>query len=300
MDLRARPCPVCGSADAVLFAEEKIDYDRITESTYSSRKEPEFMRLRLVRCRHCELVYAPSVPQTSFLESAYAEAAYDSDEEARCAASSYAKALAPYIARIRDKQDAVDVGAGNGALLPLLQKHGFARAVGIEPSQAAIDSAPEDIRPLLRKGLFCPEAIADLRPSLICSFMTLEHMAAPGEFAETAFSVLNAGGILAIVVHNYRGVLNRLLGTRSPIMDIEHLQLFCPKALEKLLRSAGFEEISVCPLKNTYPLYYWLRLTPLPADAKKFILRAFETLHISRFPLSFRVGNLLAIAKTHL
>jgi 2-polyprenyl-3-methyl-5-hydroxy-6-metoxy-1,4-benzoquinol methylase len=280
-----------------LFAEEKIEYDRITESTYSSRKEPEFMRLRLVRCRHCELVYAPSVPQTSFLESAYAEASYDSDEEARYAASSYAAALAPYIARIQNKQDAVDVGAGNGALLPLLQKQGFARVAGIEPSQAAIDSAPEDIRPFLRKGLFCPETIADMSPSLICSFMTLEHMADPRELVETAFSLLNAGGILAIVVHNYRGILNRLLGLRSPIMDIEHLQLFCPKAVEMLLSNSGFKEIKIRPLKNKYPLHYWLRLTPLPIGAKKSIARLSEILNLSRIPLTLHVGNLLAVVR---
>jgi 2-polyprenyl-3-methyl-5-hydroxy-6-metoxy-1,4-benzoquinol methylase len=297
MDLYERPCPVCGGTDCVLFAGEKIERAKITKLTYASRKEPEFMRLRLVRCRRCDLVYAPSVPDVSFLGTAYEEAAYDSDEEARYAASSYAGALAPHVARIQNKQDAVDVGAGNGALLPWLKAQGFVRVAGVEPSQTAIDAAPEDIRPLLRKGLFDRKLIADLHPSLMCSFMTLEHMPNPGDFAKAAHDALDTGGVLAIVVHNYQGLLNRILGLRSPIMDIEHLQLFCPKAIEALLRNAGFGEITIQPLKNEYPLRYWLRLTPLPAAAKKWIARSFEILNITRVTLSCRVGNLLATGR---
>ncbi|GHS95547.1 hypothetical protein AGMMS50276_11610 [Synergistales bacterium] len=295
MDIHERPCPVCGGKDYTLFAKEKVERDKITQSTYSSRKEPEFMRFRLVRCRDCELVYAPSIPDMSFLDSAYGEASYDSDEEARRAALSYAKALSPYVDRLQNKQDAVDVGAGNGALLPLLKKQGFARVIGIEPSQAAIDAAPDDVRRFLRKGLFTQEMIEDLHPSLMCSFMTLEHMPNPDDFVKASYSALSAGGGVAVVVHNYQGALNSLLGLRSPIMDIEHLQLFCPKAIKTLLSNAGFENIAVEPLKNEYPLRYWLRLSPLPKVAKSFIARLLEKLNISHSQFSFNVGNLLAV-----
>ena len=265
--------------------------------TYASRKEPEFMHLRLVRCAFCDVIYAPSVPDPSFLDSAYTDAAYDSDEEARYAARTYSRALEPYVALIEDKRTAVDVGAGNGALLPLLKKQGFVNVIGIEPSQAAIESAPRDIRACLRKGLFSEEIIEGLEPSLICSFMTLEHMLDPRGFVKTAYENLTGGGTLAIVVHNYRGLLNRILGQRSPIMDIEHLQLFCPKAVRVLLDNAGFKEIVIEPLKNEYPLRYWLRLTPLPAGLKKFIARSFEILNVSHSSLPCNVGNLLAVGR---
>ncbi|MDR3321647.1 MAG: class I SAM-dependent methyltransferase [Synergistaceae bacterium] len=292
-----RLCPVCGKSEYTPFSAENIDDRKITAASYSSRKEPEFMHLRLVRCSNCGLLYTPSVPDTSFLDSAYTNASYDSDEEARFAASTYAEALKPYVSQIENKKDAIDVGAGNGALLPLLKEYGFARAIGIEPSQTAIEAAPDAARRFLRKGLFTEEIVADLFPSLMCSFMTLEHMPDPGEFAKTAYRILNKGGMCAIVVHNYKALLNRFLGARSPIMDIEHLQLFCPKAAEMLMREAGFDIVAIQSLKNAYPIRYWLRLTPMPAKIKKPIASLFEAMRISRVPLSFNVGNLLAVGR---
>ena len=58
-----RPCPVCGSTDATheRFAE-RFDPKRIGGMSYASRKEPEYMSLRMVVCPRCDLLYAPRVP----------------------------------------------------------------------------------------------------------------------------------------------------------------------------------------------------------------------------------------------
>ncbi len=67
------------------------------------------------------------------------------------------------------------------------------------------------------------------------------------------------------MTHDYRAPINRLLGRRSPIIDIEHMQLFCPASLDRLLGEAGFADIAIRAIRNRYPLRYWLRLRPLPA-----------------------------------
>ena len=64
-----RACPVCGATTHDGFAEEHIDAEKISNFTYASRKQPEFMCLRLVRCTSCNLVYAPNPPDTSFLST---------------------------------------------------------------------------------------------------------------------------------------------------------------------------------------------------------------------------------------
>jgi hypothetical protein len=33
------------------------------------------------------------------------------------------------------------------------------------------------------------------------------------------------------------------MGTKSPIFDIEHLQLFCPESIENVLERIGFKNI---------------------------------------------------------
>jgi len=290
-----RPCPVCGGHDHSPFADERIGESQVTAFTYASRKQPEFMCLRLVRCEGCDLVYAPTPPAPEFLQSAYSEAAYDSGEEARAAASSYARALSRDIATLSGRSAAVDVGAGSGALLPWLREQGFSPVIGIEPSQAAIAAAPPYVAPMLRPGMFNPDLIGDVSPLLISSFMTLEHLSDPGVFVRNAFDVLEPGGMIAIVVHNWRAPLNRLLGLRSPIIDVEHLQLFSPQSLHALLAGAGFQDIEQRAISNSYPLRYWLRLTPLPAWLQSGLVPLMERIHLAKVPLPMRVGNRLAV-----
>ena len=290
-----RACPVCQSTEHVPFAEERIDPDRVGALTYASRKPPEFMCLRLVRCSSCDLVYAPSPPDDAFLHAAYAEADFDSVTEAQAAARTYADALAPHVRKLPARNAAVDVGAGSGPLLPWLQEQGFMPVIGIEPSRTAIMAAAPSVRPWLREGVFSGDLIEGETPSLICSFMTLEHLPDPGEFASTAHRVLESGGLLAVVVHNWRAPLNRLLGLRSPIIDVEHLQLFSPRSLNELFKRAGFEDVRLLPLRNAYPLSYWLRLTPLPASVKRVLLALLERVGLARCSVAMNVGNMLAI-----
>lgn len=290
-----RPCPVCGSRAQHLFARERFDASRVDAYTYASRKQPEFMCLRLVRCLNCDLIYAPHPPPQTFLSHAYADAAYDSGPEARAAAATYAAALEGHIGAMPLRGAAVDVGAGSGPLLPWLAEQGFAPVVGIEPSLAAIAAADPEVAPMLRAGVFSPAAIAGLHPALVCSFMTLEHLDDPLAFARGAFDALQPGGMLAIVVHDWRAPLNRMLGLRSPIIDVEHLQLFSQRSVARLLVAAGFERIVVQPLSNNYPLRYWLRLTPLPVRLKRGLGRLIERARLAAMPISLRVGNRLAL-----
>lgn len=290
-----RSCPVCASRTHRPFADERIEQDKLNDFSYASRKQPEFMCLRLVQCLNCDVIYAPSPPEKEFLSNAYSEAAYDSGPEAKAAAISYAKALKPHLRQITNREAAVDVGAGSGPLLPWLSEQGFHPVMGIEPSRAAIEAAPPNVQAMLREGMFSQELLAGIRPSLICSFMTLEHISDPSELANTAFEVLEKNGMLAVVVHNWRAPLNRALGLRSPIIDVEHLQLFSEKSLRVLLSKAGFENIKVNTISNSYPLRYWLRLTPLPQRLKKTITRALEFIKIADLKIPIRVGNMIAV-----
>ena len=290
-----RLCPVCGTNAYIHFADERIDPSKISDYTYASRKSPEFMCLRLVRCLGCDLVYAPKPPTSDSLLTAYSEAAFDSDTEAKAAARSYSKALTPYVKNLIGRSAAIDVGAGSGPLLPWLCDCGFTSVIGIEPSRAAIDAAPLNVRAMLREGMFSSSLLTDVEPSLFCSFMTLEHLSEPGEFVRTAYDLLQPGGMLAVVVHNWRAPLNRMLGLRSPIIDVEHLQLFSPKALRALFGRSGLVSIGIQSISNSYSLKYWLRLTPLPTAFKATIYAVLNHFHLSDKQLSLRVGNLLAI-----
>ena len=78
---------------------------------------------------------------------------------------------------------------------------------------------------------------------MICCFQTLEHVPDPRQLVEEAFALLEPGGLLALITHNADGALNRMLGRRSPIIDIEHLQLFSPDNMTFLLEKAHFKRV---------------------------------------------------------
>jgi SAM-dependent methyltransferase len=297
--LEARDCPVCGAgADrATLFLEAAIDPARLTGASFASRKTPEFMSYRLLRCIDCATVYAAAAPAAASLDRAYADADYDSSEEASLAADTYAAALAPAIAALPQRGSVLEIGTGTGVLLERLLRAGFVNAVGIEPSRAAIDAAPAAIRGLIREGVFVEADFTPASFDLICCFQTLEHVSDPRALARSCARLLRPGGALALVTHDYSARLNRLLGRRSPIIDIEHLQLFCPASLDRLLRDAGLAPEATRALLNRYPLRYWLRLTPLPSSLKRMGARLLRLLRLDRVELGTNVGNLLAIGR---
>jgi hypothetical protein len=100
--------------------------------------------------------------------------------------------------------------------------------------------------------------------------------------------------MVAFVAHDYRAMVNRLLGKRSPIIDIEHLQLFSRPSLKRLLTDAGFENVSIGTFKNRYPLHYWNRLFPFPSPWKRLQASLLSLTGIGDWQIGLDVGNLLA------
>jgi SAM-dependent methyltransferase len=294
-ELTERGCPICGSSDdSRIFATERLDLDALDEHAFASRKRPEHMRLRLVECPGCDLAYASPMPEPEALARAYDAAAFDSAEEARYAAATYADELGGILTELPERRGALDIGTGEGAFLGELLKLGFTEVGGVEPSAAPIEAADPDVATLIEHGVFRP----DIRPpgglNLITCFQTIEHVPNPAQLVGEAAALLRPGGVFAIVCHDRRAPLNRLLGMRSPIIDIEHMQLFSPASVGELLRRAGLRDVGRRTIRNRYPLRYWARLLPLPGRSQGVLASALERSGLGSRPLALGVGNMLA------
>ena len=294
-ELRERSCPLCGSADdRRVFATQRLDFDLLDEHAFASRKRPEHMRLRLVECPGCDLVYANPVPDSEALARAYDVAAFDSAEEARYAARTYAHELGEVFARLSERRGGLDIGTGEGAFLGELLKLGFEDVGGVEPSRAPIEAADPAVAGLIEHGVFRPDIREPGSLSLITCFQTIEHVPDPAALVRDAVALLRPGGIFALVCHDRRAFLNRLLGMRSPIVDVEHMQLFSPCSVEALLRAAGLDDVHQRRIRNRYPVRYWVRLLPLPERPQAALSAALERSGVAARPLTLPVGNLLA------
>jgi len=301
MTTAPRPCPVCHAnhMHARLFLENSIDPSRLSEFSYSSRKVPEYMSHRLVQCVVCDLVYADQPPEADTLARAYHQADYDSADEANDAAVAYISAAQPTLAQLPQRHRVLEIGTGTGIFLDCLKQQGFTELVGVEPSLAAINAAPAHRRGWIREGVFDEGDFESASFDLVCCFMTLEHVRDPRFIAEATLRLLRPGGAFIAVTHDYRSLVNRLLGKRSPIIDIEHMQLFSAASVRQLFEGAGYEKVVVKAFSNRYRLSYWLRLAPIPPTLKSGIVRILGTTGLDEAKLGLNVGNLFVAGFKH-
>ena len=292
MQLAARACPICASDHYTLFSDSKIDRNALGDFAFASRKMPEFMHYRLVKCTTCALVYANPAPDISFLQENYQASSFDSSNEAAYAAKTYAGYLPE-----TDKGKVLDIGSGGGEFLSELQQAGWTEFEGIEPSGAALATARDDIKRYIRHGMFDAAHHQDNSYALVSCFQTLEHVRDPLAMSKAIYTLLKKGGMYYSISHNIDGRLNGVLGESSPIYDIEHLQLFSPASLRFMLETAGFSDICIFSVWNRYPLHYWVKLLPLPVTFKKKFMAFLKVIGIGYIPVALPVGNMAAVAR---
>jgi SAM-dependent methyltransferase len=296
MRLERRECPICQAPTArVLHSAARVDEARFAAETFASRKTPDRMHFRFMRCTACDLLFADPAPDPEWLARAYEGAAFSTRVEAGFAARTYARVLERVFDRLPARGAALDIGTGEGSFLGELDNAGFSDVSGIEPSWAAIAQAAPEVRSRIRHGTFGPGSVGGGTHALVTCFQTLEHVPRPAELVATAAAALVPGGAFATVTHNYRAISARVLGESSPIFDVEHLQLFSPRSVRALLERAGLTAVEVRPIVNRYPLAYWARLLPVPPTIKTSVLEVLARLGADELAVPLPVGNLLAV-----
>jgi SAM-dependent methyltransferase len=286
-----RNCPICGLESSNLYLEENFHPEKLNEFSFASRKEPELFNMRLYLCEPCDLLYANPALSQSLVYHKYENASFDSSVEAAYAARTYVK----YLPQKKIINSALDIGTGGGDFLFELQKNGVKNICGIEPSSSAIATANKSVKPFIKQGFFDKNLYNAAQFDLVSCFQTLEHVFDPLKLSRDVNSILKNDGRFYVVAHNFRGQINRMMGKKSPIYDIEHLQLFSPKSLRNLLETAGFRNIEVFSIINTYPFSYWVKLLP-KIPAKKQISSFIRKIKLANLPITLPIGNLAAIA----
>ena len=286
----ARLCPACGGIGKEKFSAN-IEEEKISPSSYSSRKRPELMHYALMECQSCRTLFVERVPDLDGLIDNYAVASFDSRIESEYAAKTYGKYL-NRLNLVRNRR-ILDIGCGDGTFLEKAISLGAESVLGIEPSQGALDSAGE-VRNSIRT-IPVEQCDYQFEFDLVTCFQTLEHLVDPKTVLSKMCSAAISGGYVAVVCHNRLSLVNRLMGRRSPIFDIEHLQMFSVEGLEKILQSTNLKVIVSKQILNSYPLGYWLRLFPMPKIMKDFFESRRDSF-LMRIPISLFVGNRLVVA----
>jgi SAM-dependent methyltransferase len=291
-----RKCPLCETTKIVrTVVKDTFDEAKLSSFSFSSRKSPEQMHFRMVLCAECCLLYASPIPVLDWFQDEYEKADFNAEEESAQAASTYSEYLMAFLGKLPDLKGALDIGAGDGTFIEKLVEAGLEGVAGVEPSLRPVSLAKPEIRPLIRTEFFDVNNFEPSSFSLITCFQTLEHLPEPKKLFEDVFTLLRPGGMFYTVSHDYASFTTKILGSRSPIFDIEHLQLFSPKSLSYCYRKSGFINVEISPLVNSYNLSYLLKLMPMPHGLKAILSGIFDKTGLGGVILPLRLGNMFAV-----
>lgn len=290
-----KACLFCAGDDCAeeLYPRNFRDQD-LTAEIFSARRVTEHFHYRMVRCRRTGLVYSREILPDEVLQRLYAGSKVTFSAYADVIRRDYWRPLKARGDGMR-KDSALEIGCSSGFFLEELQARGFRDVHGCEPSVEARALAHPKVREGIRTGFFTAEAYPDAAFDLICAFQTLDHLADPKAFLAACLRKLRPGGHLYLIVHHAGSLQAKVFGEKSPIIDVEHIYLFTPKTLKRAVEEAGFAEAETFPVRNSYPLRYWLTHAPLPGRRLWSLLAGLTGLDRLRIPLS--AGNIGLLAR---
>jgi 2-polyprenyl-3-methyl-5-hydroxy-6-metoxy-1,4-benzoquinol methylase len=293
MKLLNNPC-LCKSEDCRVIFPQKIEWSTLSAYEFSARRKRIRQHYRIVRCNACGLVRSDPVLSESDLAVLYKDSHFLYPEESRCTARTYASLVARYFGMfpLPEQIRLLDIGCGNGTFLEEMQRCHLHTVTGVEPSVQAVENAPGTVKPAImnevfKHGFFHPETF-----DVVCAFHILDHLNRPVEFIEECFRIIKKKGIIVLVCHNVDAMVNKVLMEYSPVFDIEHIFLFNPATLRRLLESCGFISRDQGKVTNTYPCSYWFRYAPI---LNRFMERF--PLSIKNIPLTLYGGNIYICAQ---
>ncbi|PIT74713.1 methyltransferase domain-containing protein [Limnohabitans sp. JirII-31] len=243
-------CRACGGADlqCVVLLENMPLTDDFISIENQDRKE--YLRdINISECQQCGLVQNPADFDH---EGYYQDYQYSSGHSAfvQNFMQRYAAAVCDAYKKINAKPPAsvLEIGSGDGEQLKQFKTLSVARVLGIEPSEYLAQVAIKSDIPT-QVDLFGAHTKQKLNETFdIClSSYTLDHVRSPIDYLQTAYALLNEGGILTFEVHNLEKIIER---TEYCLLEHEHTIYLTPDNARSLIRSLGFEVVSINPLSN--------------------------------------------------
>lgn len=291
-------CAVCRKKNPVkVLYKSNFKAADINPQVYTSRRVPDRVHFRIVRCLVCGLTFSNPIYEAKKILDSYKRSANPTTEDLKNSALVYISYLKNIIKNLPSKDKLLDIGCGDGFFLLEAKKLGFRELYGVEPSKEAISklepgiNGKNIINDVFKKGQFKKNLF-----DIVCFFQVLDHVVDPNEFLKNCHDIIRPGGYILAIMHDAKFLTNIIMGEKSPIIDIQHIYLFDKETIRKIFQNNGFNVVKVFNTFNLYSLGYWLEMAPLPSLFRNFVLRNWE-FPLFRIPIPLKIGNMAAVAK---
>jgi SAM-dependent methyltransferase len=291
MELRTI-CAVCetlGNSKPVF--PSNVNIETFNAEVFSARRLPDRQHYQWVRCSSCGLLRSDPVLEVN-LTQLYEESTFDYSTEVNGLKKTYLGLVKKAIGSNTPTRSIFEVGGGNGFFLEAAKDFGFKVIAGVEPSHAAISAAREDVRPFLIASMMSGSVLPKNTFQLGAMFHTLDHLQDPIQTLRDCLNALEPGGTFVAAVHNERSWSARLLGERSPIIDVEHTYLYSLNTGIQLFEKAGFKNVRSGAYNNHYSLAYILHLLPISRRFRKLVLGSWVGKFLGKIKIVVPLGNM--------
>ena len=198
--------------------------------------------------------------------------------------------------RISQQRKLLEIGCGNGFFLEEAARQGY-EIYGVEPGKASVAKAKLGIKKNIINDIFKSGQFKKNFFDVICCFQTFDHIPNPNEILVECYKILKKGGLMLFLNHDVGALTNRLMGEKSPIIDIEHTYLFDKKTMRKIFEKHKFKVLEVKSSFNIHHLSYWLQLFPLPNFLKLPFIKFLNLTGLGKIKIKMYPGNLVIYAK---
>jgi 2-polyprenyl-3-methyl-5-hydroxy-6-metoxy-1,4-benzoquinol methylase len=226
-------CPACGGVERrPAFAKFGFDF---------------------VGCADCGTIYMSPRPSPAVMGAYYASSEnyaywakhiFPASEAAR-----REKIHKPWLERVRAYAERhgvargtlVEVGPGFGTFAALADASGhFARVLAIEPTPEMAAACRARGVTVVEKRI--EEVAGEVEGAdILVAFEVIEHLFAPRDFLAQCARLVRPGGLLVLSCPNGEGFDIAMLGAGALAVDAEHVNLFNPASLARLVTAHGFE-----------------------------------------------------------
>jgi SAM-dependent methyltransferase len=297
VELVASRCAICGTfGHAREVFPASFDPSALDPVLFSARRTPDGVHFRMARCESCGLLRSDPVASSGALAALYEKSTFDETE-----VPNLRRTYGHYLSRL-DRYGAVkgsllEIGSGTGFFLAESLARGYSRVVGVEPSISAGQLTVDDPRIEIVTGVMTPGLFPREAFDVICLFQTLDHLPDPAAVLDECLVVLKSNGLLLALNHDVEAWSARLLGERSPIIDIEHTYLYSRRTMRRLVADRGFDVLDVGRALNRVSIHHLAHLAPFPRGLGASFRRRLAGSRLGAVTIWAPLGNLYLIAR---
>jgi len=284
-------CAICKSdKNYRILYKKNFKLSDLNINTFSARRLPDKIHYQMVKCDRCGLVRSTPVIDIKYLSQLYKKSLLTYDEEINNLIATYINRVKPILNKLPKNARILEIGCGNGFVLKAVYDLGYKNVYGIEPSIDAIKKSNSKIKKniiadILKPGLFDKESF-----DFIFFFQTLDHIPEPNKFLKECCHLLKKNGRILAFNHNVDSFSSKLLGEKSPIIDIEHTFLYSFKTIKKIFEKNKFKVVKIYSPNNVLSLKHLFWLLPLPKDIKQKIIES--NIKLLDKKINIKLGNI--------